>query len=570
MRKRWLTLALSCMLLLSTTIPARADIATLDQALDRWLSAYPNARLSATVSLKTLQPFTETTVQLFNNALKHMSLNVGLERDGQNAQTALQIAVDGNAQFTLTEREEGGAYSLQTSLLPNRTLTSQGLSTLDLLTATQTAESRILPPAPVAGTEKKEQPLNTSLVADAFSALSAVATLQKTYQTLTDGILPFATEKRANYNIKEIGAGKWSRIARLTPEQSEGLLTALRDVLASGMDETFRDELSQVTFDKGFIVALYQNSDKQDICVYLKGNLIYPDGEKRKLLWQWAFTSNGLKRKDIFKVEVSRQSGYTDTRIINANWTQESRSDLFSMAGKTEVTLKRAKVTDKSTVRVDLSGAQTEQQGMTCKGTVSQELAQTVGEDTVKETQTAEVNLLLTPDVTGAVLSGTVNHQRTLDKAVQTEMLLTLAEQAPTVDATIPAVTFAATGAGTTVAPTATPTPTATENVTSSLDLIDDSQTGAEPAATPAATDYLVGTQPIGLKSYTVPTGMTTIALDQATEHQRLALFGEIAQNLAAQLLRAISALPQEDTALLRDGMTEQDAAAFLAMLSEP
>ena len=63
---------------------------------------------------------------------------------------------------------------------------------------------------------------------------------------------------------------------------------------------------------------------------------------------------------------------------------------------------------------------------------------------------------------------------------------------------------------------------------------------------------------------------MTTIALDKATENQQLALFSEISQNLAMRLLKAISALPQEDAALLSDGMTEQDAAAFFALLSEP
>ena len=42
------------------------------------------------------------------------------------------------------------------------------------------------------------------------------------------------------------------------------------------------------------------------------------------------------------------------------------------------------------------------------------------------------------------------------------------------------------------------------------------------------------------------------------------------AQNLAGRLLVALAALPQEDVALLKDGMTDQDYAAFLALLNNP
>ena len=49
---------------------------------------------------------------------------------------------------------------------------------------------------------------------------------------------------------------------------------------------------------------------------------------------------------------------------------------------------------------------------------------------------------------------------------------------------------------------------------------------------------------------------------------QRTALLTEAAQNLAGRLLPALAALPEEDNGLLRDGMTDADFAAFLALLN--
>ncbi len=47
-------------------------------------------------------------------------------------------------------------------------------------------------------------------------------------------------------------------------EQSEGLLNELHAVLSCGMDDLYRAEIAQMTFEKGFVVALYQNGDGQD------------------------------------------------------------------------------------------------------------------------------------------------------------------------------------------------------------------------------------------------------------------------------------------------------------------
>lgn len=566
MTKRWTAFLLS-LLLLSCRLPARADIATLDRSLDRWLSAYPQVRFSATLSLEALSPFGKDTLTSLNAALKHASVRADIARAQNDSDTAVQIDLGQSTILSLRETASTGAYSFVTSLLPHRTLTSVKASPLDLLTALQAEAAPVAEPPAVESA--KTQTLNASDIREAFTALDAISELDACYKALTDGILPYATEKRANYNIKGIGAGKWSRIARLTTEQSESLLAPLRDVLACGMDTLYREELSQVTFDKGFIVALYRNADQKDICVYLKGNLIYPDGAKRTLVWQWAFKNDGLERKDTLKIEAARTGGSADARTVAATYEQAGRSDAFSIQGKTETTLKRAKVTDKSTVRVNLAGKQDENQGMTCKGNVGRELAQTADGQTAKTSESATVDLLVTPDEAGAVLSGEIIYQTQQEKTVVNKLTLTLAMDAPVLGQE------PATGAEADVSPTADPdatvTITAADGQTappSSLEEVvaDFEEETADNSAADAAS-YLVGTPPAGLQAYATPAADTTVDLDTAGATRMEALFGEMLQTLAGKLILAMAALPEEDAAFLRDGMSDQDYAAFLALL---
>ena len=550
MLKRTLALLLSLLLLVGGAAPAMADTGTLDRALSRWLTGYPEVHFTAGLQLNALLPFNEETLAKLNAVLGHVTINAALATQGEDTDTHASVAVAGQPLFSFQETLAGGAYRFTTSLLANRTLTSEAESPLDLL-------GDIQPDAEVATVEASAKDakgsVNQSDIAQAFSALDAVRELTDCYAALVSGITPITEEKRANYNIKGIGAGRWSRVARLTAEQAETLQAPIRAVLACGMDETYRAEVAQMTFDKGFVVALYQNTDKKDICLYMKGTATYPDGSTRRLLWQWAFTNNGLKRKDVFKIEIARQSGSADSRIVASTTTQEGKEDAFSITGKVETTLKRAKTTDKSTVRLDLSGQKGADQSLTCKGSVSQEIATTTGTATVKTTDTHEADLLLTPGADGATLSGTVARKQLADKTVTTDLLLTLAtEAAPVTDAPQASLGSAA---GDSVA----------EMPASSLDALAGELDTADAADEQGA--YLVGQTPEGLKAYTVPQGMTTIALDQSTASQREALFQEAAQNLAGVLVLAVAALPAEDAALLADGMSEQDYAAFLSLL---
>jgi len=555
-------------LLWGCCLPAHADVAALDTALSRWLDGETPVDFSASMQIVTLMPFDETTIAMLNGVLRHVTVDASISLSGEDGATDARIAVDGGAVMDWTENRQGDAYTFTTSLLPNRVLTSAEQSPMDVLTG-----------AGNAGAEETEETataddgLNNSDVADAFDFLSAVTQLQACYQALTDGIKDFATEKRASYNIKGIGAGKWSRIARLTVEQSEGLLSELRAVLSCGMDDLYRAEIAQMTFEKGFIVALYQNSDGQDICVYLKGNVGYPDGTRRKLLFQWAFTSDGLTRKDTYKYEVSKLSGTRDTRTVAASGSQVLKSGEFGIDCEAKTTLKRARLTDVCTRTVAMSGEKNASGVLTCKGEINREVAQTVSSDTVKTARNATVDLLLSPDGDGNRLSGTVTSQNTKDKTVLSELTWTFAagaESAPAEETGGADTAPEADGVTVSLLPsdTATPAPETTNPPVSSLEQI------AEGAAFHAAagmgtesSPYLVGSAPTGLTAYEAPETETTVDLDGLSEAALQNLLSEATQNLAGRLIVAVAGLPAEDIALLSDGMTDTDYAAFLALL---
>jgi len=612
MMKRWVAVLLCTMLLVGVCLPAQADISTLEASLSRWMAARTSVRFSAVMQVKELNPFTEDTLTMLNALLGHVQVNASIEQDGEATATYAQIALDGTALLDWNERTQTDLTTLETSLLPNRTLQSAVGSPMDILSAVQLGDAVAQAKAAEAEAAAEGDASDATVTddaaepeeaeaKDAFDLLNAVEELQACYQALTDGIQPFAEEKTASYKIKNIGSGKWSRVARLTTEQSESLLTELRAVLACGMDDAHRAEIDQMTFQKGFVVALYRNADQQDICVYMKGNVIYPDGSKRKLAFQWAFTSNGLKRVDTYKYELTKTSGATDSRIIAASGTQESRSDAFSINDKTETTLKRGKTTDKCTTKIDLSGKGAQDEPMTCAGELSRVAALTQNGDTTTQTETIGVDLLMTPDADDTTLSGSMGYQKKLDKTVETDLEWTLAETVPQafteasgenglyrviggqtgpVEITISNQDEEATATPETAAadPTAEPSATSdaaaeTASEPSSLELIDETvvtaatQDGADTAADASA--YLVGTAPAGLQTFTTPATATTVDLDSADAATLQALMQEAAQTLAGKMLVALGSLSGDDLAWLKDGMTDTDWAAFEALLGE-
>ncbi len=578
MTRRLTALTLCLLLLLYGCLPARADVAALDKALSGWLGNLRSVRFSAVLQLKTLMPFEEKTLTMLNAVLSHVTVVAAVTQDGANGSTAAGIAVDGETMADWTETLLDGRYAFATSLLPNRTLTSAAASPSEILMEQDDEEG-------AADSAPADDGLNDSDIARAFSMPDAIPEMQGCYQALTDGIQPFATEKKANYSIKGVGKGAWSRVARLDAEQAEGLLPRLRALLACGMDDAFRAEVAQMTFARGLVVALYRDANGEDLCVYVKGDAVYPDGTKRRLSWQWAFTTRGSERTDTFTFEVTKASGVRDTRLIDASCKQENGNDALSLDCETETTLKRYKTVDGNATRIELKGKRGADGTLTCKGSVSRTLTQTAGEDAAETGDNATADLLFTPAGDGYALSGTVDVLKSKDGETTSELAWTLAAEngaAPrTTDATDKPVAGDDTKAGTADAkngnavtvsiipaePTATPDADIAADTangqTSSLE-----QLGDEPAPTPAKQPaFLVGSAPLGLAAFAETNAETTVDLDSADAETVRNLLLEAAQNLAGKLILAVQALPGEDGALLKDGMTDADYAAFLTLL---
>ncbi len=505
---------LTALLLIAT--PALADVGALDAALSPWLDARPSIGLAARMELTAWQPFPEETLELINRVLKHVTLEARLDRASGATQLALRVSEE--TMLELRERVSAEGSALTSSPLPNRTLTLASGPPLDALAGQG---------------ETDDAP---------FALLTAIAEAGEAYPALIEAIAPYAEEKKANYKIKGVGTCRFSRLAKLTEEQSGGMLAQLRAVLMAGMDAAGREALSQVTFEKGLTVGLYQNADKEDMAVYMKGTLVCPDGSTRKLSYQWAFAEKDGKRTDAYKYEATGGKP-ADNRVIAATLTRQTSASKFDLQGKTETKLKAEGETATYTVETDLSGKAGDTAA--CAGTVSRAVKRTVDDETVTDTQTLALDLRLTDSLTG-----TAEYERKRDKAVQTGLTLVFGD--------------GSTDAG--------------EQASDSFAVNDDGNApsivihpaeGAEeaPAARAPALDYQGGAAPLGMTRHDAPNDETAVALDSLTQAQRDALLDEMAQNLAAKLLVAIAALPEEDAALLRDGMRDTDYAAFLSLL---
>ena len=82
-----------------------------------------------------------------------------------------------------------------------------------------------------------------------------------------------------------------------------------------------------------------------------------------------------------------------------------------------------------------------------------------------------------------------------------------------------------------------------------------------------APSDYLVGKPPVGYTAHTAPREETQVNLDDISEEAMAELIDELSQNLAGKLLIALSKLPEESTVILRDNLSEEDYAAFEALV---
>lgn len=539
-------------LLLSVAVPASASLAAFDDALSPLLSGRSVVEFSASMTLKTLLPFDETRIDLFNRILRHLRLSARIDQGADAQATEFRLVLGETLLMELTEQVQNGAYLLQTSLLPNRRLFSTQGSPMEALLAD----------APEAAEAPSSDPaLNTSDVAEAFDLQAAAAELASCSRALTDKTVPLTEKKAANYSIKEIGKARISYVAKLTSQQSGAMLPELRALLSCGMDSRYREEVSQITFADGFVAALYQNADGEDLCVYLKGSVVYPDGGRRTIKWQWAFTPDG--ETQTFVYEAARESGTRDSRAIDAILERTQTETSYAWKSKTSVTLRRGSVVDSSVLTVDLHGDPGEP--FTCKGSVKRVTeSKTRGESAGKAETAVIVDLALTAAESGSELTGTADVLETEKGDAQLELSLAFLPAAAdgSTAAATPAATAAdasgqtpATSAEISILPAASTAPRPAEGSSSAGD------------STAGLSEYLVGSAPVGLREYPVPAGIVSVGMDNAGSDTRLSLMSEAAQRLAGSLILALLDLPEEDRALLSDGMTDSDYAVFLALL---
>lgn len=503
--KRLFALILSLCLLFSC-----ACAAGLGDALEGYVNINQDVTYAMSAQLETLTPYGAETMDMLNAVLKHLSIGAMITEDS----TTVDLCVDGESVMALTEETVDGGTQLTTPLLPNRVLTSSG-SALDQLGSFE------------AETEK-------------FNLFSAISEWEACYQALTDAILPYAEQKAANYNIADIGASKWSRIARLTAEQGEELAPLIEAVLGCGMDEAYRETLAGLSPHNGFIVGLYQTKEGgSDLALYMKGYLTFADGKARNLAFQWAFTEKDGVRIDTVKYELVRSKTAVDTREIHAKLRRQA-DDTLLVKGDCSAVIKDADGNITTTHTYNLSGKET---GAVrpVSGTYSKVVKTREGETTHTETAAFTPDLKLTSVDGSGVISGSVKIELQTGKVVHTSLSLLFDDE--------PAELLN-NGSFFVVkdAPVAMPLSSLDQNI--EMDFPD---------------EYLVGEPPIGLTAYESPETLQEINLDSTD--QASVLMGELSQNLAGKLLIALTKIPEEDAALIRDNLSEEDYASFLAMV---
>ena len=521
----------ACALMLAMLLAVTGALASgLDQALSPWLDNHTDLQFSLSARLNELLPYGENSIGMMNGVLKHLSVEASLQED----ETDLALCVDGDSMMDFSETAAEGCTELTTSLLPNRLLTSAS-SAMDALTGTAQEEQR-------------------------FDLFSAIDELEACYQTLTDAIVPYAEEKKANYKIKDVASARWVRLARLTAEQNDEIAPLVAGVLACGMDEDYRAQLEGLSFAKGFTIALYQLKEGgEDLALYMKGTITLADGNPRALAYQWAFTQKDGARTDSLKYEVVKSKTKVDfTREVHALVKRSTEKKLL-LDGECELKIKENGQTVTTTHTYDLSGKEKDGD-RTVSGSYAEEVRTTVKEKTETVTFTVKPEITLTDADGSAALSGEVDIQQKKGKNILMDVKLLFDEEparrleeaeenGELYEVQEPEVTM--------------PPSSLTQNV----EIIITGAGETEAAEEEDPSDYLVGEPPIGLVSYDIPEEEVTVDLDSASAETLNALKGEMAQRLAGRLLVALASLPEEDNALIRDNLSVEDYAAFLSLV---
>ncbi len=236
------------------------------------------------------------------------------------------------------------------------------------------------------------------------------------------------------------------------------------------------------------------------------------------------------------------------TSLAEASRSQSVSEDGRKLTVQSSLELKQGKLTLTTTRKYDLTGRDAD--GGTA---VSGSIVDTVKQQDSKEKTRSTTSTELVPELkwAGGVLSGTVNVARLNGKTPAGEYVLHFGDTSFD-----PVQALAAASSSDDSAPTVQITIDGS-SVQQNTDTLQAMQSGS----------YQVGETPVGVTEYTAPSTLTTVDLDTADAAALAALQGELFQRAAGKLLPALAALPDGDSALLSDSMSDEDYQAFLNLL---
>lgn len=506
---------------------AAAEVGWVDDQLSDFLDINSDTTFSLGFQVNTLQPFGEDITAMINETLANIRVETRILDDG----TQMGFTVAGESLFTIEEAQRDGRMAMTTSLLPNRVLVADA-SPMDLLSGNEMAQE------------------------DPFDLHLAISDAQDCYEALTEAIVPYATEKAANYKISGIGYARWVRLARLGKEDSAKLLPQIIRMLSCGMDQSFHEKLQTLTCADQFTVALYSDEENgTPLAVYMKGSVYLSPEDKWTLAYQWAFAGDGEETKDTYRCELVQVKSPKHKRVIEGKLTgtgtetgQRQWSLDCELAIKDDT--RNQTIINKDRLTLDRDDRQQK-----LSGSIVTTVKDHSGGDTVTTVTTITPELTLTSAQGSGVLSGTVNLEEHQGKTVYRDLTFLLDEEpAQALDE--------AAASGNLFAVDVNPRDpsVAGSSLAQNVDVIwsDDSLRG-----------FLVGNPPVGMTAYPAPETMQTIDLSLADEAQRSALLEEMAQRSAGLLLIGLGKLPGEPLRLLTDNMTDVDYAAFLSLLGD-
>lgn len=511
---RRIVVMMMCLTMLCTA--ALADTAGLNRAAQHYLTEYENVQFHASAQIGTLTPYGDGMLEQMNALLKNLSVRGQIS----NTSTEMDVCVAGESLVSLQEQQADVGTQLTTSLLPNRTLIGS-VSAMDALSGFEQEENQF----------------------DFFTALHEA---EACYQELTDAILPFAEEKPASYSIEKVGSARWVRLAKLAPEQSAEIQPLIAKVLGCGMDAAFREQLNGMTCQKNFTIALYRNKEGgNDIAVYIKGSVMFPDGKKRAISYQWAFATNDKgQRVDTYKFDMTKEASPRDNRQISASYKRVDKAGTLLVDGSSKAIIRNPETTETVTTTVThkLNG-----KNGSVEGTVTSAVRTAIGETGKTETIVVTPKVQIKEAAGMHVLTGSARVEQQTGSTVHTSIDVLFAEEAAVYKTEEDPVLFI-------VIDERLPESSLNQNIDFGKD---------EPE------EYLVGKPPIGYIAHNVPENETAVDLDSISPEELAALRDEMNQRLAGVLLKAVAKLPEDASALIRENMSEADYAAFLAMLEE-